>query len=263
MTRLLAILKLSSFFLVCLVLVPAQILARHLPGVRTTYFIPYFWHKIVCACFGLNVIVEGAPCRDGHVVYVSNHLSYLDIPVIGGVLRASFVAKKDVEGWPVFGFLAKLQNTVFIKRSRSAAAQEKDSVGGQIDQGVNLIIFPEGTSTDGREVVPFKSSLFSLMLQDTQSTLKVQPFTILIKTVDGQAPDTQDLRDIYSWHRDMTTELPDHLWRFAKSKGATIILRFHTPVLPHEHEDRKALAKICHKAVAGGLESASEVRNVA
>lgn len=234
-----------------------------LSGKRPFYAIPMLWHRIICFCFGIRVVVEGAPLRDGHIVYVSNHLSYLDIPVIGGVIRASFVAKKEVESWPVFGFLARLQNTVFIKRSRSAAADEKDSVGSVIDQGRNLVIFPEGTSTDGRTVIDFKSSLFSLMLDSHLPDLMIQPFTISMRRVDGVFPETQDLRDIYSWHRDMDTELPAHLWRFARSKGAVIVLRFHAPVAARDYADRKALAKICHKAVAEGLESDPKMRNVA
>ncbi|MCD8525686.1 MAG: 1-acyl-sn-glycerol-3-phosphate acyltransferase [Alphaproteobacteria bacterium] len=226
------------------------------------YILPRLWHKLICRTFGIKIVVQGTPHTQSQTVFVGNHLSYLDIPVIGSVLKTSFVSKKEVANWPVFGYLAKLQQTGFIDRSRSAALNERSAIGAMMREGKNLVIFPEGTSTDGREVLPFKSSLFSLMLQDEQPGLIIQPFTIRMELVDGQVPETQDTRDIYSWHRDMDTELPVHLWRFAFSRGAVITLAFHTPFAANSYSDRKELAKICQKQVALGLAENDNHRNL-
>lgn len=249
--------KLGIFAVACAVLILPQMLIMAFSKGKPAYVIPHLFHKIICKTFGLKVVVQGQPCHSDQTVFVANHISYLDIPVMGSVLNASFVAKKEVAQWPVFGTLAKLQQTAFIDRSRNTAMSGRFAVGGMLAARKNLVIFPEGTSTDGREVVPFKSSLFSLMLEGKYPDLMIQPFTISMMLVDGQKPKTQELRDLYSWHRDMDTELPVHLWRFAKSSGATITLRFYDAFKAPQGTDRKHLAKICYEQVASGLGSAA------
>lgn len=226
------------------------------------YVLPRLWHRMICRAFGIRVEVIGTPHITGQTIFVGNHMSYLDIPVIGSVLKTSFVSKKEVANWPVFGFLAKLQQTGFIDRARSAAKNEQTAIGAMIAQGKNLVIFPEGTSTDGREVLPFKSSLFSLMLQGENPGLFIQPFTVIMRQTDGHTPDTQEARDLYAWHRDMDTELPVHLWRFGKTKGAVIVLHFHAPFEAAAYTDRKMLAKICQEQVASGLAKADNHRTL-
>lgn len=250
MRSVIAAFKMLLFFSWCLFLVPFQIVVLLFSKGDAAYIGPYIWHKGVCVILGLKVVVHGQPNIKEQTLYVSNHLSYLDIPVIGTVLRASFVAKKDVSSWPVFGFLSKLQQTAFIDRSRGAAVRESSALDSMIEAGKSLIIFPEGTSTDGRSVLPFKSSLFALALKDANKHVLIQPFTIKMESIDGKEPTTQEIIDIYSWHRDMTTELPAHLWRFAKSKGATISLFFHPAINSENYSDRKKLALVCQETVS-------------
>lgn len=192
--------------------------------------------------------------KEHQCLYVGNHLSYLDIPAIGYILPASFVARKDVASWPVFGFLSKLRQTAFISRDRNDALKGKNALSKMIAQGKSLIVFPEGTSTDGRGVRDFKSSLFSIALQqDRREDLYIQPLTIEMRRVDGRPVQTQDDRDLYAWHIDMDTPLPAHLWRFARSRGAEISLTFHDSFPAIRYENRKTLAKDCHLAVSNGL----------
>ncbi|MCB1784211.1 MAG: 1-acyl-sn-glycerol-3-phosphate acyltransferase [Alphaproteobacteria bacterium] len=219
------------------------------------YFLPHLWEKGVCRIFGIKVRVVGDTHRAGQTIFAANHISYLDIPVLGGIIRgASFVAKADVAGWPVFGFLARLQQTAFISRAREDARRETNALRTMLEAGKSLIIFPEGTSTDGREVLAFKSSMFSIALIENRAVpLYIQPITLQVIESDGRVPETQDQRDIYAWHRDMDTELPTHLWGFAKARGAIIELVFHDPILVAGDMDRKTLAKACHDAVSNGL----------
>lgn len=252
MAALVAARKFSLFLFWCAVLIPPQMLVMLFTRGRPAYILPSLWHKMICRAFGLKVEIVNAPVTKGQTLYVSNHLSYLDIPVITSVLPASFVAKADVAAWPLFGLLAKLQQTVFISRSRQGLREEKAAFQKIMDEGRSLIIFPEGTSSDGTQVLPFKSSLFSLVLDaDGNRDIAIQPFTVELLETDGRRIETGKDRDLYAWHGDMT--LMPHFWQFAKLRGAKVKLHFHAPVKVKEGENRKNLALQCHATVAGAL----------
>ncbi len=214
---------------------------------------PFIWQKYVCTIFQIKVNIIGKPHTSKQTIYVGNHISYLDIPAIGSILRASFVAKKDVKSWPVFGFLSRLQQTAFISRDRKDAKIGKNALDTMLNDGKSLIIFPEGTSTDGREVRNFKSSLFSIAMKENIKNLYIQPITLKMEMANGKEIITQNDRDLYSWHIDMDMPLGEHLWRFAQSKGAVISVNFHDPVKAHDFADRKELAKACYNQVSNGL----------
>lgn len=180
---------------------------------------------------------------------MGNHISYLDILVIGSVIRHSFVAKSEIEGWPLFGFLAKLQQTAYVVRKSTEAKRQAGELQTRLERGDSLIIFPEGTSTDATTVMPFKSSLFSLAY--TIPDLHIQPISLKIISVDGKTPDTQDIRDQYAWHGDM--DLEPHIWQFAKGHGATIALTFHDPIPANAYDNRKTLAKATFETVCNVL----------
>lgn len=239
------------FFLWCLAMVPPQVAVMMFTRGPAAYTLPWLWQRGICRIFGIKVLIEGMPLTSRQTLFVANHVSYLDIPVIGCVLKASFIAKKEVAGWPVFGTLSRLQQTAFISRARGDAQKEKNALSNMIAEGKSLILFPEGTSTDGRDVVPFKSSLFSLTLDDGQRALMIQPVTLRVETVDGRSPEDQSARDLYAWYGDMT--MPPHLKAFAGSKGAVIRLIFHEPIDPHGYADRKTLADACCAAVRSGI----------
>lgn len=219
----------------------------------SAYFVPYLWQCAVCKIFGLKVIVRGEAVSKEQTVYCSNHISYLDIPVIGSVLKASFVAKSEVEHWPVFGFLSKLQQTIFISRKRGDAAKESEKIKNSLQEGKNIILFPEGTSTDGRDVNAMKAAMLVPVMGIENAY--IQPFTVRIKTVNKQSLDgsesDQDVRDLYAWHGDM--ELAPHLWTLAKTKGAEIELIFHTPFAANKYSDRKELIKYCEEKIRNAL----------
>ena len=199
------------------------------------------------------MIVDGPPDTTRQVMFVANHLSYLDIPVMASVLRASFIAKKDVSSWPVFGFLSTLQQTAFISRDRKDARTEKNNLASMIEAGKSLILFPEGTSTDGVDVIQFKSSMFSLACDDSGRFLPIQPVSIVMDRVGGDipGPGPNAVRDGYAWHGDMT--MGPHLWNFAKLPGATIRVVFHPVLDMTVHNDRKKLAHAAWEAVRAGV----------
>ncbi|MCK5384093.1 MAG: 1-acyl-sn-glycerol-3-phosphate acyltransferase [Alphaproteobacteria bacterium] len=253
MRNVIAALKIMLFILISILLIPVQLLVMAFDKGSNAYFLPQQWHKMLCAIFRIKIKCTGRPYTDEQTIYVSNHMSYLDILVLGTALRASFVSKKDVASWPILGFLSRLQQTAFISRSHVDARKEKNALDAMLTEEKSLIIFPEGTSTDGKTVIPFKSSLFSIAFRKKENNIKIQPITLALHNVEGRDVKIQDDYDLYSWHIDMITPLGKHLWRFLYSRGAEIHIYFHTPVDANEYSDRKILAKSCYKTVSNGL----------
>lgn len=248
-----AVLKLSLFAILTILVIPPQLVVMLFTRGKAAYYIPHLWQSGTCAALGITVRVEGKPYTDRQTLYVSNHMSYLDIPVLGSAIRASFVAKHEVSDWPVFGFLSRLQQTAFISRSREEAKTGTNTLESMLKEGKSLIFFPEGTSTDGQEVLPFKSTLFSIAFQNPSLDLMIQPVTLRIELTDGHLPETQADRDLYAWHINMDTPLHEHLWNFAKHRGTTISLHFHEAIEAKQHKDRKQLASACHKIISDSL----------
>jgi len=239
-----AILKLCVFVIWCAICVPCQLILLIFHQGKHAYTIPRIWHNGVCKIFSLTVTYTGTITPNQPTLFVSNHISWLDIPVIGSVLHASFVAKREVESWPLFGFLSKLQQTAFIDRSRHAALREKNSLKKQLETGKSLILFPEGTSSDGTSILPFKSSLFEIAQTDSDFT--IQPFCLKIHSLNQST--TPMNNDLYAWYGDM--DLAPHLWTFAKAKGAEIHLTFLPPIKPKDYRDRKALSGYLHQSIS-------------
>ncbi len=212
-----------------------------------SFIYPPIYHRQCCRIFGVKILTEGAIEREGQRVYLGNHLSYMDIPVMGSLLKGAFVAKKDILNWPFFGALGTLGQTVYISRAPQDAQRETAIMLEKMQQ-FPLIIFPEGTSTNGTSVLPFKSSFFEIFLN---KNIKIQPFTITIAEINKQ-PVFDSNRDAYAWYGDMSLE--PHLWAFAKSKGCVVKVTFQKPLLSHEFTDRKALCAAAYEGVVKGLD---------
>ena len=210
---------------------------------------PRWYYAFLCRVFSIRTEIEGDIATGKNLLYAGNHISYLDIVVLGALVRGSFIAKKDVAAWPFFGTMARLQRTLFISRDPKDAARETAMLLDRLDEGLPLIAFPEGTSTNGTAVLPFKSSFFHIFLN---RDLRIQPFTISLMSVNGAPASNPAARDRYAWYGDMT--LLPHLWAFAKGKGATLKVIFHAPCSARVFCDRKSLAADVHASVAKGLD---------
>ncbi|MCB9965957.1 MAG: 1-acyl-sn-glycerol-3-phosphate acyltransferase [Rhodospirillales bacterium] len=240
-----AILKIILFLLWCCIMVPVQMVVLIFHKGLGAYTVPKYWHKGVCVIFGVKVKISGTPVQDRQIMYVSNHLSYLDVPAIGSYLKASFIAKQEVAGWPVFGFLSKLQQTAFIDRSGARVDKDHYDLGSMLDAGKSLILFPEGTSSDGQTLLPFKSRLFTLVIERV-GHVAVQPFTIRLPQAK-----TQEDRDRYAWYGDM--DLAPHLWALAKTGGVTVELVFHDLIEVTESTERKVLTEQCYQIIQSAM----------
>ena len=118
-------LRLIIFLLFTLVLLPFQLVIVFLIK-KYTYIIPYFFHNLSRRIFGIKIRVSGKASTKSPVLFISNHASYLDILILGSLFKTSFVAKKEIAKWPLFGILAKLQNTVFIDRRISSLKKQEN-----------------------------------------------------------------------------------------------------------------------------------------
>ena len=248
---LLGALRLAVYLGWTLALIPAQAAAVAL-GSPLRHRIPRFYHAVCARILGLEVAVRGRRAADGPVLFVSNHSSYLDITVLGSLIAGSFVAKSEVAGWPFFGLLAKLQQTVFVERkARAGVERQRDDIGARLDAGDSLILFPEGTSSDGNRTLPFKTALFAVAARRIAGRpLTVQPVSVTPTRLDG-IPMGIAFRPLYAWYGDM--DLAPHLWTVFTLGRMTVEVEFHPPVTIDGFTSRKALAEHCQRAVAQGV----------
>lgn len=247
-------LKLGGFFLLVIVFVPVHLalrVTRH--RIRPTT-LPCFFHKTLSSLVGFKIRVRGEMAlREGApTFFVSNHTSYLDIPVLGGIIPGYFIAKSDVASWPFIGMMARLQNTVFVERKTARARKQSHVLRERLEAGHNLILFPEGTSTDGQRTLPFKSSLFSVVETPLPSGAYalIQPVSIVATEVGG-LPMGRAWRPYYAWYGDMT--FVKHVWEFFKIGSFTVDVIFHPPVTIEDFGNRKLLSDYCQCSVSKGV----------
>lgn len=216
--------------------------------------LPRLWHRTFLRLAGIRVVLKGELRRERPTLFVANHASYFDIPVLGALVPGAFVAKKDIESWPVFGFLAKCQQTIFIERNPRLARLHQDAMRRLLDAGTSLILFPEGTSTDGNRVLPFKSTLFSVVRQAADDRpLLIQPLTVAYTCLNG-LPMGRIQRPLVTWYGDMA--LGPHLWRVLGHSSLTVEVIAHPPLDEKDFPSRKDLARAAHRMVADGLKQA-------
>jgi 1-acyl-sn-glycerol-3-phosphate acyltransferase len=245
--------RLAGYLVLTLLLMPVQALFVAL-GLRIAERFPVFYHKLCCRLMGIDIATVGTMSRNRPTLFVSNHTSYLDITVMGALIPGSFVAKAEVAKWPLYGWLAKLQRTVFVDRKRNTSHLQRDQLQQRLAAGDNLILFPEGTSNDGNRVLPFRSALLSVAEQPaSDATLVIQPVSVAYFALNG-IPMGHGLRPLVAWYGDMT--LGPHLWQFSRLGKVTVVVEFHAPVDLKDAGSRKDLTRYCLAAVANGVERA-------
>jgi len=244
--------RLAIYLAFTLVLMPVQAfgLASRKPW---TASFPCFYHRWCCRILGLRVRRIGRPTKSRPALFAANHISYLDISVFGSLIAGSFIAKTEIGRWPLFGWLARLQRSVFIDRRVRSTAQQRDSIAARLAAREALILFPEGTSGDGNRVLPFKSALFSVADHGTSDPVTVQPVSIAYTRLDGM-PIGRRLRPLFAWYGAMT--MAPHLWTMLGLGAVEIVVEFHPPTTLADCGSRKALARYCEERVAAGLANA-------
>ena len=210
---------------------------------------PWTPHITVFVCrtafriLGIGYVAHGRRMnRPGAIV--ANHSSWMDIFALNAGERVYFVSKSEVARWPGIGWLAKATGTVFINRDRSEAAAQKRVFEERLEAGHKLLFFPEGTSTDGTRVLPFKPTLFAAFFSDRlRDVLWVQPVTVVYHAPKGAGS------RFYGWWGDM--DFGSHLLAIlARRRQGRVEVFWHDPVRVSDYPDRKALAKATEATVA-------------
>ena len=239
------------------VAIPIQTACLVLPGGAKMAFAQIYWSSFA-RLMGLQVRVIGqraCPADGRPVIFVSNHSSWLDIPVLGGQLDGCFIAKDDVESWPVVRTIARLGRSVFVSRSRGSTGRERDGMVGRLAAGDNLILFPEGTTSDGSRVLPFRSAFFAIAEAPARPIL--QPISVVYDRLAG-LPTGRACRPLFSWYGDM--DIASHFWRLAQHKGLRGTVLLHTPLDPVHFANRKDLANAVWRACADGASTLRQNR---
>ena len=177
--------------------------------------------------------------------YICNHVSWLDILVLQSIINISFVAKSEVRHWPIFGYLAQIADTIFIDRRAMAAKSQQSDLIRALSRGKRLCLFPEGTSTDGSHVLPFKSSLFEVFMsfeKEDSSSVVLQPISLLYFN-----PNFED-STIFGWWGEMN--LVAHIFNvIADVDSGEVQVTFEEPLDANQSSDRKQLALAAELAV--------------
>ncbi len=218
--------------------------ARGSPAVRWT---PTIFHRLACAALGVEVRVHGEPAV-GRCLIVSNHLSWLDIPVLGSIAPMTFLAKREIGAPALGGRLARLQGLILVDRARWRAIPAVNAEMARIIvAGEPVVLFAEATTGDGNRLLPFRSSHFEAARQAaTLGETFIQPVYLAYSRLAGLAIGRRE-RPIVAWYGDMAF-LP-HFWAFLAAGGARCDGYFGAPIPVQARESRKALARRSEAAV--------------
>jgi 1-acyl-sn-glycerol-3-phosphate acyltransferase len=251
MTKKLRIFLALGYVVVCsLVLVPLQMLSMK-TGLWPETFILKIWHRMVLRALGFRVHVKGALTEQRPLLVAANHISWTDIMALGSFADVKFIARADMEGWPLIGMLSKLQRTVFIERERKRTSGDQASeIARRMAKGDAMVLFAEGTTGDGNLVLPFKSTLFGAasmaISEGATEQVFIQPVAIAYTRLHGM-PMGRRHRPMVSWIGDQ--DLMPHLKGLLAEGAIDAEVHFGEPVPFSKGSNRKETAKLMEAKV--------------
>jgi lyso-ornithine lipid O-acyltransferase len=251
------VIALFCVLLATLLLVPVQLLAM-----RTRWYSENFarglWHRINVRALGLRIHVVGEMTPLRPLLIASNHISWTDIEVMASLFDMTFIAKSDIDTWPVIGKLFRLQRPIYVERNRKRRTGEQASeIAKRMDADQPIVLFPEGTTGDGNMILPFKSSLFGAAAKSIESgirdTVHVQPVAIVYTRING-VPMGRLHRPLAAWIGE--SELLPHLTGLLRGGGVDVELHFGAPVAFSSGTNRKEAAKQVERQVRAMMQAA-------
>lgn len=242
---------LTFFVALTLVLLPFQLvgLMFRLPIQRA---IPHWYHRLLCSVIGIRVREIGERSKQFPLLILSNHASWLDIVVITALTPAVFIAKKEVATWPLFGWLAKLQRSVFVDRKqRHKTGAVTSEIADRLLGGDAVVLFAEGTSSDGNRTLPFRSALIGAVHgavagSTHHDSVTVQPLSLAYVSLGG-VPIGRASRERVAWYGDI--ELVPHLIGVLSAGAIDVVVSWGEPVAYGVGADRKQIARDAELAV--------------
>lgn len=245
-----AVAALLGFFAVFLLLRGVDWLAERVARRPVTALgtgVVQVWAAQALRSLGLRYVQHGEPMRDGGA-FVANHSSWIDIWALQRAAAPFLVSKAEVRDWPGIGMIGRAIGTMFIDRRPAMAKVQEAELLARMARGDRMAIFPEGTSTDGQRILPFKSALFGVFLApDLAGRVAVQPVTIRYRTPPGLPA------AFYGWwgEMDFAGHMRDVL---ARSVGGQVELTFHPPLRPEDFAGRKDMAQAAEAAVRAAFD---------
>lgn len=237
-------LALTVVVLVTLVLLPVQLVSNRF-GWRLSWYLPRWWHRVARRMLGLRIHVHGALDSRRPLLLASNHSSWKDIIVLAAVADVVFIAKSEVKTWPVFGWLARWQRSVFIERERRReTGTQVTEVARRLADGEIVVLFAEGTTSDGNRLMEFKSSLFgaaaTALDASPTGSVAIQPVAIAYTHSHG-LPLGRYARPLAAWPGDTT--LTPHLIGVLKEGAIDVQVCFGEAVIYDRDSNRKRVTK--------------------
>jgi 1-acyl-sn-glycerol-3-phosphate acyltransferase len=243
--------QIISLVLLTLALLPFQLIGR-LFRTPLQRLVPHIFHRAVCAVLGIRIKEIGRRSASTPLLILSNHASWLDIIVITAMTPVIFVAKHEVASWPVFGWLAKLQRTVFIERERRHKTGEAaTAMANRLSGGDAVVLFAEGTSSNGNHILPFRSALVgavhhTLGNSTRHDSVTVQPLSLAYTGIGG-VPAGRALRDRLAWYGDL--ELIPHMIGVLRSGAVDVTVSWGEAVAYDMSADRKTITRAAESDV--------------
>lgn len=240
-----------------LVLAPLQILSMK-TGWWPETFILKIWHGIIVRALGIRIHVKGTLSDQRPLLVASNHISWTDIMVLGSMVDVKFIARADMEGWPLIGMLSKLQRTVFIERERKRSSGDQASeIANRMAKGDAMVLFAEGSTGDGNLLLPFKSTLFGAasmaLAEGAVEQVFIQPVAIVYTRLHG-VPLGRRHRPIAAWIGD--EDLMPHLKVLLAEGALDVEVHFGEPVAFSKGSNRKETSRLMESQVRAMMQAA-------
>jgi lyso-ornithine lipid O-acyltransferase len=216
-----------------------------LPGRRS---LSVRYYRTLCALLRVRIRVIGQPVQGRPTLILANHVSWLDIPVVSAICPIAFVAKREVAGWPIVGVAAKLLRTVFVDRTRRHQTPEVNAeIARRLGEGDPVVLFAEGTSSDGNRVLEFRSALVGAVAQvDPTHRVLLQPVSIGYTRIQG-LPMGRQHRPLVAWYGDL--DFGPHFKEFVQRGAVDVTVSFGEPVPFDNGADRKSVTRSLEQTV--------------
>jgi len=205
---------------------------------------------------GVSVAFNGAVTGRKPTVFAANHMSYIDILLLGAHVPGVFVAKAELKKWPLIGWMARSLNTIFTTRQRATLSADQGEVVKALNNDLNVILFPEGKTGSGEELLPFRAGLLGVAFNNSsgvklEKDAHVQPVSIRVTHVDGRSvAEDPSLRSSYAWWGPQS--LISHFWKLVQADEIKVELTAHPLVNPEDFSERNSFINAVKSAVHSG-----------
>ncbi len=251
------VLALSCVALATIVLVPIQLLAMK-TGWFSENFARSLWHRANVRALGFRIHRTGTLSDKRPLLIASNHISWTDIEVMASLHDISFIAKSDLAGWPLIGWLSRMQRPVYVERTRKrTSGAQASEIAQRLAAGEAIVLFAEGTTGDGNRVLPFKSTLFGAatmaIAEGAVDRVYVQPVAVAYTRVHGM-PMGRRHRPLAAWigDQDLVPTLRDLL----RVGAVDVELHFGDPIEFSAGSNRKTVTSEVENRVRQMMQAA-------